>query len=199
MFCKLKTVKTLLIALTFALAILEAPLNYYCGFLLFIPYVFTGLVLTALLFSVLKRDKHSTKQEYGWLTAMVLIGIGGWVYGIKLVEFVDWKTRFNERNRIVQQVEKGMLKPDAGGDGVTCKLSINYFPDISQGGDEILIYNDTNGVSVEFFIDRGFIGEYSAFRYTNDEKEIATTDSMIASGNTQYTKKLAANWYRVSY
>ena len=66
-------------------------------------------------------------------------------------------------------------------------------PPISNGGNEIAIYKtDKNNLTVEFYIDRGFLDHYSAFVYTNDKKKIQELEEGA-------NKKLDENWYIVSY
>ncbi|MBL7785842.1 MAG: hypothetical protein JNM36_08040, partial [Chitinophagales bacterium] len=56
-------------------------------------------------------------------------------------------------------------------------------------------------LTVEFFINRGFLDHYSAFLYTDDPGTIQTFDKEIMDTihNTHRKQKLEENWYRVSY
>lgn len=75
------------------------------------------------------------------------------------------------------------------------------FPLISNGGNKILISQTELGkLTVEFYINRGFLDHYSAFVYTNDQEKIKELeDYMSIKKSTETNKKLDQNWYRVSY
>jgi hypothetical protein len=49
-------------------------------------------------------------------------------------------------------------------------------------------------VSIEFYIDKGFLDHYSAFLYTNDLKQCNSLDSSINKGS-KITRKVDQNWY----
>ncbi|MGE5497235.1 MAG: hypothetical protein ACM3Q2_04160 [Syntrophothermus sp.] len=115
------------------------------------------------------------------------------------IEFLDWHLRKPVRNEIVLKVKNGVLKPNAQYNKGICSLGNSYFPPLSNGGNEIIVeYGKVNSVTVEFFINRGFLDNYSAFVYTDDNEKIKELEDRIKSeipGN----RILGNNWYRVSY
>lgn len=117
------------------------------------------------------------------------------------MEYVDFKLLLSQRNKVVAEVKARKLNAlkkqnkDSGGITLT-----NWFP-LSKGGNEITVDRSHGDiVSVQFFIDRGFIDHYSAFLYTNNPDDLKSLDKGIAPGPFGgVAKKLEDNWYRVGY
>ncbi len=203
-----KPAQTILTTLLLVVAMLQAPYFYYCsdgllGFLNVMPYMFLGFALTV--FLLLSYRKYpAVRSKYNIVVFGLAVGLGfaGFIFGEEAVEWMDWHLRFAERNRLIKEVKVGKLKPNVSYNNVSCRLPRNYFPPISNGGNEICIqYGKSGALSVEFFIDRGFLDHYQAFLYTEDEQLINHMDNHMAAsdGKPYVSRKLAPHWYRVSY
>ncbi|HRZ42858.1 MAG TPA: hypothetical protein P5228_09180 [Bacteroidales bacterium] len=187
--------KTLTIILLI-LALVQSPFFYYytSGLLSIIfglPYILISLTITGILVKPLIKRKLFTRFHlYGVIIAIV-IGITSLIFGLDLVEKLDWKLRRKERELIVERVRRGEFKGN--------KLKMNSFPPISNGGNEILFDHEPRGsITVTFFIDRGFIDHYSAFVYTTDTARIRRFDARTKSDWKKTSKKICENWYRIA-
>jgi len=185
------------------LALVQGPILYHftSGFFKIFGIIFlglTGLILTLILFIDVVRNK-STNSKYHIITLIITFIFGlSTVFGDIPAEYLDWTLGRWERNRIVEQVKKGILKPDNRHQTGLCHLS-TFLP-ISNDGNDIDIDENKNGtVYVKFFIDRGFIDHFSAFVYTNDRNEMQQLDGGVGPFGGGVVKKLDTNWYRVSY
>lgn len=190
------------------MAIIQAPLIYYYTFGLFaffvvVPYLFVGLGLTMWLLITVLRNTNSQIIMFHKLGVLLTISIGSLslIFGEDTIEKLDWKFRRNSREEIVQLVKTEKLKPNVTYNKIICSLDSWNFPLISNGGNEIAIYKtDNNKLTIEFYIDRGFIDHYSAFIYTNDKEKIQELEERIISNKGLHiNKKLDKHWYRVSY
>jgi hypothetical protein len=177
--------KTILTTVLLIMALVQGPVIYYFGdgfikLLFAVTYMLLGLILTIiLLVNVIKSKVPNTTYQIIGLSIAFLAGIGTTVRP-SVMEYIDYRLRFAERSRIVEQIKRGSLKPgEANMNGVNIR-------DSAQGT-----------VSVEFYIDRGFIDHYSAFLYTDDQTEIRALDKAIIKDHI--FKKLDENWYRVGY
>ena len=198
-----KPTKTLMTSILLIMALLQGPYIYYYadglfGFIIVIPYMLIGFALSFFLLTSLKHKQTNITYHYIGLISGTLIGIAS-LFSEDLIENLDWKLRISERNRIVELVKHGQLTPTVSHNSIICKLPGYPFPPISVGGNEIAIYKDETGtVTVEFYINRGFLDHYSAFVYTNEPKNISIMDSTVNNRHSPTFKKLKENWYRAS-
>jgi len=190
------------------MAIIQAPLIYYYTFGLFaffivIPYLFVGLGLTIWLLIAVLRNTNSQMTMFHKLGVILTICIGSLslFFGEDIIEKLDWKFRRNSREEIVQLVKEGELKPNVTHNNIICTLENWKFPPISNGGNEIAIYKSDRGkLTVEFYINRGFLDHYSAFVYTDDSEKIKELEEhMSYKKGLHINKQLDEHWYRVSY
>jgi hypothetical protein len=199
-----KQTKTVMTSILLVLSLLQGPYIYYYadglfGFIIVIPYMLTGFALSFFLLVSLKYKQTNTSYHYLGLISGTLIGIAS-LFNADLIEKLDWELRLSERNRIVELVKQGKLTPNVSHNNIICKLPGYPFPPISVGGNEIAIYKDGLGtVTIEFYINRGFLDNYSAFVFTNERKNISIMDSTISARHSPKFKKLKENWYRVAY
>jgi hypothetical protein len=190
------------------MAIIQAPFFYYYTFGIFaffvvIPYLFIGLGLTIWLLVAVLKNTNSQMTIFHKLGIVLTISIGSLslFFGEDIIEKLDWKLRRNSREEIVQLVKADKLKPNVSHNNIICTLDNWEFPPISNGGNEIAIYKtDTGKLTVEFYINRGFLDHYSAFVYTDDAEKIKELENHISyeKGN-HINKQLDEHWYRVSY
>lgn len=178
------------------MALFQGPFFYYhtSGFIKIIllsPYALFGLCFSIYIFIKLIKYKNTT-------TVYHIVGLScAFIIGLLTVtnntmEFLDFNLRKNERNKIVEEIKSGALK-SGHLDGY------NLFP-ISNDGNDINIIGAGKGIiSVEFYIDRGFIDHASIFLYTNDPEVIKELKGNYYSTEIATVKKLADNWYRVGY
>ena len=199
---------SLLTIFVLTLAIIQAPLLYYYTFGLFaffivIPYLIVGLGLTVWLLIVVLKSKKSEIVRFQKLGVILTISIGSLTLflGEETIEKLDWWFRRNSRQEIIELVKAGRLKPNVTHNNIICTLEDWNIPPISNGGNEIAIYKtDDNRLTVEFYINRGFLDHYSAFVYTNDKEKIQELEERTAfNTGLHVNKKLEENWYRVSY
>jgi len=190
------------------MAIIQAPLIYYYTYGLFaffivIPYLIIGLGLTVWLLTAVLKNKNSEKSKFQKIGVILSISIGSLTlfFGEDLIEKLDWNLRKNSRLEIIELIKADKLRPNVSHNNIICTLDNWNFPPISNGGNEIAIYKTAeNKLTVEFYINRGFIDHYSAFVYTDDEKKIKELDErMTWKKGLHVNKKLDENWYRVSY
>lgn len=113
----------------------------------------------------------------------------------ELLEELDWKYYYSTRMELVEDIRTGKLPVTDG------RIQTHYFPPISNGGNEVFVSRDgTGGVTVTFYINRGFLDHYSAFVYSTAPEEVKALEAHITRGKGNHiNKKLTGNWYRVSY
>lgn len=190
------------------MAIIQAPLFYYYTFGLFsifivIPYLIIGLGLTVWLLTVVLKNKNLEITRFQKLGVILTITIGSLTlfFGENIIEKLDWQLRRNSREEIIELIKADKLKPNVSYNKIICTLENWNIPPISNGGNEIAIYKtDGNKLTVEFYIDRGFLDHYSAFIYTNDKKKIQELEERITfNKGLHVNKKLGENWYRISH
>ena len=190
------------------MAIIQAPLFYYYTFGLFaffivIPYLIIGLGLTVWLLTVVSKSKNSEITRFQKLGVILTICIGCFTlfFSEEIIEKLDWQFRRDSREEIVELIKADKLKPNVTHNNIICTLENWNIPPISNGGNEIAIYKtDKNKLTVEFYINRGFLDHYSAFVYTNDKDKIKELEERTTlNKGLHVNKKLDENWYRVSY
>ncbi|HEX7981440.1 MAG TPA: hypothetical protein VF461_22710 [Gemmatimonadaceae bacterium] len=95
------------------------------------------------------------------------------VVGVAIVLFVPWTTVWlaanelvhrSDRERIVQQVQQGALRPNVGYNSALIALSSDS-PDVSKGGNEIIVEEHDGRRYVFFYTYRGILDHYSGFLY----------------------------------
>jgi hypothetical protein len=198
-----KPTKTVMTSILLIMALLQGPYIYYYadglfGFIIVIPYMLIGLTLLVFLLISLRHKHTNTIYHFSGLIVSTIIGFAS-LNSEALIETLDWKLRLSERNKIVELVKQGKLHPNTTYNG-TCKLPEDPFPPISVGGNEIEIYKGKlKTVTIEFFINRGFLDHYSAFVYSNDSQEISRMNKEIIARRSPMFRQLKENWYRVSY
>ena len=190
------------------MAIIQAPLVYYYtsglfAFFIVIPYLFVGLGLTIWLLSLVTKKSNEQITVFHRIGVFLTIFIGcvSFIFGEDFIEKFDWNLRRNSREEIIQLIKSKKLRTNNNDKNVLYTLDNWKFPLISNGGNKILISQTELGkLTVEFYINRGFLDHYSAFVYTNDQEKIKELeDYMSIKKSTETNKKLDQNWYRVSY
>lgn len=186
----------LLIIFLILLALFQAPILYYYTFGLFsvfitIPYISIALLVTGILIKPwIKKENISVFHKAG-VSFAILMGCISTFWGSEIIEKLDWEYRLNERELIVKKALNGEIR-----EGL---LQTNYFPPISNGGNEILVgKNGPGNITITFFVDRGFIDHYTAYIYTTDKALIEDYDARTKSEWHQTNKKIDENWYRIA-
>lgn len=174
------------------LSIIQAPLIYYYLFGFFpilsvlVFILFSLIMVVILICATLKKVRVSNFQLYGVLIAFLY----GFISLLIDIEKLDWKFRLSERNKIVEKVLNGEYTEK--------RLKTNYFPPISNGGNEVFIDNNPNGgITVTFYINRGFLDHYSAFVYTTDSTKLNQFNAWITSKSNKVSA-LDKHWYRIA-
>jgi hypothetical protein len=159
--------------------------------------------LTIWLLTVVSKNKNSEITRFQKLGVILTICIGSFTlfFSEEIIEKLDWQFRRDSREEIVELIKADKLKPNVTHNNIICTLDNWNIPPISNGGNEIAIYKtDENKLTVEFFINRGFLDHYSAFVYTNDKDKIKELEERTTlNKGLHVNKKLDENWYRVSY
>lgn len=203
-----KNTYNLLTIVVLIMAIIQAPFIYYYTFGLFAlfiisPYLLIGSSLTIWLSIVTLRNKKTyiTLPYKIIVFITILIGSSSFFWGEEIIEKLDWKFRKSTREEIIELVKINKLKPNATHNNIICTLKKWNFPPISNGGNEIAIHKTNhNKLTVEFYINRGFLDHYSAFVYTNNTEKIKELEESLSyKKESHQNKKLDENWYRVSY
>ncbi len=178
------------------ISVMQAPITYYYsfGFVSIIQIVVYSMILlmfaSALVGSFIKSRRITGFHWYG-AASVVIFGIASLIFGLDIVEKLDWQLRKQERQLIVDRYIDGRHNG--------CKVKLNCFPPISNGGNEIFIDGGiSSGVTIEFLIDRGFLDHYSAFVYTTDPDMILAFDARVKSEWSKTNWKISENWYRIS-
>ncbi|MCD7936010.1 MAG: hypothetical protein LUG98_04050 [Tannerellaceae bacterium] len=173
-----------------------------------IDWFFVGFVRLGILFillvlliqTIIKLLKERKTQPVWRSTQLLLFGCLLY-YSIspglvnRYIEKADWMLLYNQRIKVVKQVEAGQLYPDSNG---FCQLPSRLFP-LSES-DEISISKDPeNGnLSVIFYIYRGFFeGSTTSYVYTTNQKSIDRIEERSRI-NPHLNRKLRENWYRTS-
>lgn len=113
-------------------------------------------------------------------------------------EKIDWSISYNKRNKIVEAVLNGELKPNTKMSNGISSLPFD-FPFISNGGNDIWIYGSKteNTKTIKFWISRGFFeSPQTYFIFTNDNEMKKMYEEQIKT-KPEYNWKLEANWYRI--
>lgn len=203
-----KNIYNNLTKLILIVVIIQNPIIYYysSGLIVFllIPLIFIEFIIFFWLFVVIIRDDFglSTKLQKRGLLIAVLIFVFSITYSEQTIEYLDWHIRRSSREEIVNLIKNKKIKTNIKYRNRVILLEKWNLPPISNGGNEILVdYYSDNKITVEFFINRGFLDHYSEFVYTNSLQKINNLNEHI-----KYTKsdkslnyKIDNNWYRVSY
>jgi hypothetical protein len=196
----MKLARTLIVTLVLLLALIQAPLFFYftsgtIKMFGLIIYAIMGFCLTALmLYLILKRDFKNNVYNITVLGVSFLLGV--LTLRPDIIEYLDWKYRLDERMAIIDGVKQNKIKPDQY--GIAHVVQHTFLP-VSNGGNDILVKNNLNGLlSVEFYTDRTLIEHYSAFLYTTDPNEMGVMDRS-SEHDRHFAHKLDENWYIVHY
>jgi hypothetical protein len=198
-----KKTKTIITTILLIMAVVQGPYFYYFPnsfeiIILPLSYLVAVYLTVYLLIKLIKYKPTTTWYHIIGLSFAFLIGTIQ--YSFQITEQLDFKCRKNERLEIVKQVMNRRLKPNDSINNELCHLPKTTFLPISSGN-TIGVKKCNNGiVSVEFYIDIGFLDHYNAFLYTNDPVEIKDLDNKIARKEKYiYINKLEDNWYRLNY
>lgn len=107
---------------------------------------------------------------------------------------IDFKINKSEREKIIQMVEKGTVKPNVSHNSALIHLQKKY-QHLSKGGGEIVVEQKGKDYSVLFFTFRGILDNFSGFVYApNDQKPLIDD----FGGDFKEIKKIDENWYWVA-
>lgn len=116
----------------------------------------------------------------------------------RLIEKLDWTIFYNKRNKVINEVLSGNLKPNSEMNNGICELPFD-FPIISNGGNDIWISEnkDNKSTTIKFWISRGFFeSPQTYFIFTNDNESKKYYQELITS-KPEFNRKLEENWYRI--
>lgn len=197
---------SILTAIAFTMAIAQDPLIYYftsgpAGVIFAIPFLAIGIGLTFFLlgreYALPVASRNKTRQKI--LIATTVIGLIGMLMGEEAMAELDWQLRKKSRMEIVNLIKAGTISPNVNDRPRVCLLSSEKYPLISNGGNEISIERDEKGkLSVEFFIDRGFLDHYSAFVYSESPERIRELEQTVERSAFS-SRKIDRNWYKMSF
>lgn len=111
----------------------------------------------------------------------------------KIVLDLDFKLNKSEREKVIQMVENGTIKPNVSHDSTLICLPKKY-QHLSKGGGEIVVEKKANSYLVLFFTYRGILDNFSGFVYVpNDQRPLKNN----FDGDFKEIEKLDKNWYWV--
>lgn len=110
---------------------------------------------------------------------------------------VDYITNQEQRNVVVQEVLSGKLVPNVEYNSSSINLGDKY-PNLSKGGNDIIIEHHDNFTYVFFYTFRGILEDYSGYLYV---PEGGAPDRFSDLDETESTeiKYIEDNWYFVSH
>lgn len=181
-------------------------LDYY-----FFPYfiqpfvwILTVLILFILLIilarKIIKERKQISKNRIlKFSVLLILFSLTFYnFYKIprQIIEKIDWVILYNKRKEIVNQVKNGKLARDKELNNGIYKIPFE-FPVLSNGGNEIWVFENGNKKTIKFWISRGFFDSpQSYFIYTENADEIKSINELIKK-YPENNWKIEENWYRV--
>ena len=109
-------------------------------------------------------------------------------------EEIDWLMNYDTRNRIVKEILNKQTKTEE------FKLQqLHTWIPVSNGGNEIFVQKSKAGITVKFWIDRGFLDTHSEFVFTNCPEELAAIHHLLkVHPNNDNYRKIESNWYRLN-
>ena len=111
----------------------------------------------------------------------------------RIILDLDFKLHKTEREKVIQMVENGTLKPNVSHDSTLIHLPKEY-QHLSKGGGEIIVERNANSYSVLFFTYRGILDNFSGFVYVPNDQRPYKNDF---DGDFKEIKKFYKNWYWV--
>ena len=114
----------------------------------------------------------------------------------RFYETIDWHMNYRLRMEVVSNIISGDLAVSEDKSQNVFKLPDNY-RQLSNGGNEIMLYRNGDMISIKFYTDRGFLDHFNAFYFTNDSSEIVKLDKRCKTQRAN--RKIEDNWYRISY
>lgn len=109
-------------------------------------------------------------------------------------EELDWKTNREKRKRIVLDILTNKIKSDS-----LDLIQLDTWIPLSNGGNEISVRKCKSGITVKFWIDRGFLDTHSEFVYSNCPEDISAINELIKRYNDKKIyKQIEPNWYRLN-
>lgn len=106
---------------------------------------------------------------------------------------LDFKLNKSEREKVIQMVENGTLKPNVSHDSTLIHLTKKY-QHLSKGGGEIVVEKKPIGYSILFFTYRGILDNFSGFVYVSNDQKPLKNDF---DGDFKEIERLERNWYWV--
>lgn len=193
--------------LSLLLALLYSTYFYYYAGAIFwvfdsLIYLLVGILLSISMLVIVLRNRKPEKVRILKMELVIVVCVSALslMYGHSITEHVDWACRKNTRKQIVEMVKLEMLKPNVTYNDEVCHLYQWSVPPISNSGNDILIKRSGDKhFTITFFIDRGILGSYTAFIYTNNSTTISMyNDNIDNDKGLCCSQKLEENWYRVS-
>jgi hypothetical protein len=179
----------------------------------YLPYFvqpFSWLLVCITLFVLLIREiikvikQRNNLKTYKLLNLSITLGLLFLTFynfnkiPTSVIEKIDWSISYNKRNKIVEEVLNGKLKPNTEMSNGICNLQFD-FPIISNGGNDIWISESKteNKKTIKFWISRGFFeSPQTYFIFTNDNEMKKIYEEQIKM-KPEYNWKLEENWYRI--
>lgn len=196
--------KTYLTSLIIVLAFLQVPIAYFFteGFfsvVAMLPYALLGFTLSVVAAVKLFRYRSTNKpfHIYG-----LIIGVGVGLlqpFQFSQIEILDWWLMREDREKIIAEIGSDRNRVVLSQNHELYSIPQNALFSISKGGKVNIKKQHGDTLSIEFYIDRGFIDSYKAFLYTNDSIEQAEIELSIKQGKNAVYKKYDDNWYSIHY
>ena len=155
-----------------------------------------GLILTICFFKTIGKSNLNRLPKFV-LSSLAMIGSASAIGGFFIdMEEIDWKWQMQEREAIVEHIKNGQIKTN----GKFTLVPLNHFPPISNAGNEVFVHRYEDGtLTIEFYIDRGFLDHSSQFVYSNNlQREKKFDENILRYNKPKKYRKIKDNWYRLN-
>ncbi len=146
--------------------------------------------------NVFNNKKENKKRFIPLLLALTGTTIACSIFYVdhKTFEEINWRMNYDTRKQIVKEILNNKTKTEE------FKLQqLHTWIPVSNGGNEIFVQNSKAGITVKFWIDRGFLDTHSEFVFTNCPEELANIRHLLkVHPNNGHYRKIEPNWYRLN-
>jgi hypothetical protein len=135
------------------------------------------------------------KKIYWVVIIILIIGLIYFYKGGKLTTEMDFKTNFQRRVQVVQEIKNGNLKNNIDYNKSLIHLPSKY-SGLSSGGNDIIFENKDGKLNVLFFTVRGVTDNFAGIIYKEDNAH--PNPDNFNCGTLLESTKLDENWFWMS-
>jgi hypothetical protein len=190
-FCSVAALVVVLLA-AFEWSIIDVVTGFLFGPLQGVAWL---LLLVGLIWAIVVRVRSTVPGRAASYPLLICVA------GIATALYVPWTTLWlaanervhrTDRERIVRQVQEGSLRPNVSYNGSLIALKSGS-PDVSKGGNEIVVEEHNGRQYVFFYTYRGILDNYSGFLFVP-----AGADPRLFSGAADVSTAMeprSAQWF----